>query len=230
VSSAGSVAELVAGQLASVRARIASAARGAGRQPDAVTLVAVSKTVPVEVVEAALAAGQLQFGENRAQELLTKAEALATRAPAPIWHFVGQLQRNKVRLVAPHVACWQSVDRPELVHELAKFAPGARVLVQVNVGAEPQKAGCDPAAAPGLVDELRAAGLDVAGLMTVPPAGVDPRPFFATLRGLGERLELPDLSMGMTGDFEAAIGEGATIVRVGNAVFGARREHGGLRR
>ncbi len=98
------------------------------------------------------------------------------------------------------------------------------------MGVEPQKAGCDPAAAPGLVDELRAVGLEVTGLMTVPPAGVDPRPHFAALRELGEQLELPDLSMGMTADFEAAIGEGATIVRVGSAVFGARREGGGLRR
>ena len=194
------------------------------------TLVAVSKTVPFAAIEAALAAGQLVLGENRAQELRTKAEAFATRAPAPIWHFVGQLQRNKVRLVAPYVTCWQSIDRPELGPELARFAPGARVLVQVNVGAEPQKAGCDPAAAPGLVDELRAVGLDVTGLMTVPPAGVDPRPHFAALRKLGEGLDLPDLSMGMTADFEAAIGEGATIVRVGSAVFGARREGGGLRR
>ncbi len=230
MSAAGSVAEHVAGQLASVRARIAAAARDTGREPAAVTLVAVSKTVPFAAIEAALAAGQLVLGENRAQELRAKAEAFATRAPAPIWHFVGQLQRNKVRLVAPHVSCWQSIDRPELGPELARFAPGARVLVQVNVGAEPQKAGCDPAAAPGLVDELRAVGLDVTGLMTVPPAGVDPRPYFAMLRELGEALDLPDLSMGMTADFEAAIGEGATIVRVGSAVFGARREGGGLRR
>jgi pyridoxal phosphate enzyme (YggS family) len=230
VSAAGSVAEQVAGHLASVRARIATAARDAGRAPDAVTLVAVSKTVPLEAVEAALAAGQLVLGENRAQELRTKAEAFASRAPAPIWHFVGQLQRNKVRLVAPYVTCWQSIDRAELGPELARFAPEARVLVQVNVGAEPQKAGCDPASAPGLVDELRAGGLDVTGLMTVPPAGVDPRPYFAALRELGEGLDLPDLSMGMTADFEAAIGEGATIVRIGSAVFGARREGGGLRR
>jgi PLP dependent protein len=230
VSAAASVAEQVAGRLASVRARIANAARDAGRAADAVTLVAVSKTVPFDGVEAALAAGQLALGENRAQELRTKAEAFATHVPAPIWHFVGQLQRNKVRLVAPFVTCWQSIDRPELGPDLARFAPGARVLVQVNVGAEPQKAGCDPAAAPGLVDELRAVGLDVTGLMTVPPAGGDPRPHFAALRELGQGLELADLSMGMTADFEAAIAEGATIVRIGSAVFGARREGGGLRR
>ena len=230
MSTPGPVGEQVAVQLEQVRTRIASAARGVGREPDAVTLVAVSKTVPLDAVEGALAAGQRDLGENRAQELRAKAEVLVSRAPPPIWHFVGQLQRNKVRQIAPYVSCWQSIDRPELGAELARCAPGARVLVQVNVGAEPQKGGCEPAAAPRLVDELRDLGLDVTGLMTVPPIAADPRPHFAVLRELGEQLELPDLSMGMTADFEAAIGEGATIVRIGSAVFGARRGGDGLRR
>jgi pyridoxal phosphate enzyme (YggS family) len=211
----------VAERVAEVRARIAAAAGRAGRDPATVTLVAATKTVDLERVQQVVDAGVLHVGENRAQELLAK-----TAVRGAQWHFLGQLQRNKVRQLAPWVACWQSVDRPELGAEIARRAPGARVLVEVNVGEEPQKGGCAPAAVPALVDALRGDGLDVAGLMTVPPHADDPRRWFAWLREQAVALELPELSMGMTDDFELAVEEGATMVRVGRALFGARPSPG----
>jgi hypothetical protein len=214
----------VAARLEAVRARITEAARLAGRAPADVTLVAVSKNVAADAIAAAVAAGQRDFGENRAQELV--AHAAGVTAPGVRWHFVGRLQRNKVALAAPHVALWQSVDRAALVPLLAHHAPGARVLVQVNVAREAGKGGCAPGDAPALVAALRDAGLAVEGLMTVPPAGVDPRPHFDALRELAAALGLHELSMGMTADFEAAVAAGATIVRVGTAVFGERRVPG----
>ena len=210
----------VAARVAAVRARMAAAAARAGRDPASVTLVAAAKTVPAERVAAAVAAGVRDVGENRAQELLAKAPTLA--AATPRWHFLGPLQRNKVRALAPWVACWQTVDRLALGEAIARHAPGARVLVEVNLAGEPQKAGCAPAATGALVDALRGLGLVVAGLMTVPPLGADPRPWFARLRDLAAAAALPELSMGMTDDFEVAIGEGATLVRVGRALFGER--------
>jgi pyridoxal phosphate enzyme (YggS family) len=216
----------VASRVEAVRARIDAAARAADREPGTVRLVAATKTVAVEAIAEAVAAGVTELGENRAQELLAKAPSLVRDVglvTVPVtWHFLGRLQRNKVRPLAPWVTWWQSVDRPELGAAIARHAPRARVLVEVNLGAEPQKAGCAPDDAPGLVDALRAAGLDVAGLMTVPPHGDDPRRWFAALRELGERLDLTELSMGMTDDFELAIAQGATIVRVGRALFGPR--------
>jgi pyridoxal phosphate enzyme (YggS family) len=214
-------------RLASVRERIARAAKDAGRDAADITLVAVSKNVAPDLIVDAIGAGQHVFGENRAQELVAHAsavsDALGDAVTADVeWHFVGRLQRNKVRAIASTVALWQSVDRPELVTELAKHAPGARMLVQVDVGDEPQKGGCAPDGAAALVEQARNAGLRVEGLMTVPPMGVDPRRYFAALRTLADRLDLDRLSMGMSSDFEAAIGEGATIVRVGTAVFGPR--------
>jgi pyridoxal phosphate enzyme (YggS family) len=214
----------VAERVADVRDRIEAAARSAGRDPSGVRLVAATKTVAVERVAAAVGAGISDLGENRAQELVTKAPALAGgQAGSPVvWHFLGTLQRNKIRALAPWVAWWQTVDRLELGAAIARVAPGARVLVEVNLGAEPQKAGCRPDAAAALVDGLRALGLSVAGLMAVPPLGGDARRWFADLRELGARLELAELSMGMSDDFEEAIAEGATIVRVGRALFGSR--------
>jgi pyridoxal phosphate enzyme (YggS family) len=212
----------VARNVAAVRARVVDAARRAGRPDDAVVLVGATNTVDAERVAAAVRAGLLDVGENRAQELLAKAPVLANEPEPPRWHFLGALQRNKVRALAPWVTCWQSVDRLALGRTITQHAPGARVLVEVNLADEPQKVGCAAAETPGLVDELRACGLDVAGLMTVPPHGEDPRPFFAELRELGDRCSLAELSMGMTEDFEAAIAEGATIVRVGRAIFGDR--------
>ena len=214
----------VAAALAEVRERIAAAARGAGRDPDAVRLVAATKTVPAERVAEAVALGVTDIGENRAQELIAKAEALDELVPtaAASWHFLGRLQRNKVRSLAARVAWWQSVDRDPLGTAIARHAPGARVLVEVNLAGEPQKGGCAPADAARLVDAFRQAGLRVEGLMTIPPAGDDPRPWFATPRDLAADLDVHELSMGMTDDFEAAVAEGATMVRIGRAIFGAR--------
>jgi pyridoxal phosphate enzyme (YggS family) len=215
----------VAAHLAEVHRRIEDAARAAGRAPEEIELVAVSKEVSADAVIAALAAGQRDFGENRAQELLAKAdhvEAAGMEESQPVWHFVGRLQRNKVKAAAPRVALWHSVDRADLGAEIARHAPGARVLVQVNVAGEDRKGGCPPGELTPLVETLVDLGLAVEGLMTVPPLVGDPRPHFAALRELATRLGLATLSMGMSGDFEAAIGEGSTLVRVGRAVFGPR--------
>jgi PLP dependent protein len=223
----------VPARLAAVRARIAAAAARAGRDPDDVTLVVVTKEVDVPRVRAALDAGARELGENRAQELVAKARALASEgddAAGPRWHFIGRLQRNKVRALVPYVSLWESVDRIELGRELAQHAAGARVLVQVNVADEPQKGGCVPSATASLADALRDLGLEVEGLMTVPPASGDPRPWFAQLRSLAADIGVPTLSMGMSGDFEQAVEEGATIVRVGSAVFGSRPNAADVRR
>ncbi|MEY3360509.1 MAG: hypothetical protein RL531_228 [Actinomycetota bacterium] len=215
------VADLTA-NLEAVRARVAAAARAAGRDPDSVRLIGASKTVPAEELAVLVRLGLTDLGENRAQELLAKAPVLAALDAVPTWHFVGQLQRNKVPALAPHVACWQSVDRIALGEAIAKRAAGARVLVEVNLGAEPQKGGAAPAEVPSLVEALSSLGLDVAGLMTVAPLEGEPGRWFDALAALGDRLGLRELSMGMSGDFEAAIAHGATMVRVGTALFGAR--------
>ena len=213
----------IAANLVAVQARIAAAARAAGRAPEEIELVAGSKEGPADAVVAALAAGQRAFGENRAQELLAKIDRMDAAPPVtPVWHFIGRLQRNKVKAIAPHVALWHSVDRAELGTEIARHAPGAHVLVQVNVAGEDRKGGCPPGEVASLVETLVALGLAVDGLMTVPPLAGDPRPHFAALRDLATRGGLPVLSMGMSSDFEAAIGEGSTLVRVGRAVFGPR--------
>jgi pyridoxal phosphate enzyme (YggS family) len=212
----------IAANVAAVRARIADAASRAGRPVDDITLVAAVKTVSWTRVATAIRAGVHDIGENRAQELLGKAPDLEHQAPAHRWHFIGPLQRNKVRALAPWVSLWHSVDRESLGEEIARRAARASVLVEVNVGGESSKAGCAPHDAPSLVDRLRETGLDVQGLMTIPPMGGDPRRWFASLAELAARLELRELSMGMTEDFEIAIEEGATIVRVGRALFGAR--------
>lgn len=212
----------VAAAVGDVRARIAEAARRAGRDPATVTVVAATKTVPVDQIAAVVAAGVPDVGENRAQELLAKAPAIAAISPPPRWHFLGPLQRNKVRRLAPIVACWQSIDRLPVGEAVATHAPGARVFVEVNLGAEPQKAGCQPDETAPLVDALRDRGLLVDGLMAVPPASDDPRPWFARLRDLAGAVQVAELSMGMSDDFEAAVEEGATVVRVGRALFGQR--------
>lgn len=212
----------LAAHIAEVRARIADAARRAGRDPSDVTLLGASKTVAAERLVDAVRAGLTDLGENRAQELLAKAPALDAAGCTPRWHFVGRLQRNKVGALVPHVTLWHSVDRLTLGQAIARRAPGARVLVQVDLGAEPQKGGCPPGDAPDLVDALRGLALDVAGLMTVPPRDADPRAPFATLRDLASHVGVRELSMGMTEDYEVAVEEGATIVRIGRAIFGAR--------
>jgi len=220
--------EEVADRLAAVQQRVADAAGRSGRPPSAVRLVVVTKGVPPAVMQAVLDAGATDLGENRAQELLAKAPelaALSAESPnpaSPTWHFIGRLQRNKVASLAPLVDLWQSVDRLELGRAIAGRAPGAAVLAEVNVADDPAKAGVAPGEAPALVDGLRSAGLAVDGLMTVPAAGRDPRPAFAALAALADRLGLAEVSMGMSDDFEVAVEEGATIVRVGRAIFGPR--------
>jgi pyridoxal phosphate enzyme (YggS family) len=205
------------------------------RLPAGVTLVAVSKTQPAEAVRQAYAAGQRHFGENYAQEWRDKAAALAD-LPDLVWHFVGSLQTNKVKVLLgaePPRAAWvHTLDREELARELSRRAVqrGAtvRVLLEVNVAREPQKAGCLPEGAERLAAAARALpGLELRGLMCIPPAEQDPRPHFRALRALRDRLELPDLSMGMSGDWEQAVEEGATLVRIGTALFGPRPPRGG---
>ena len=226
--------EGVAERLTEVRERVATAARSAGREPDSVILVVVTKEVGIAGVRAAIATGASELGENRAQELVGKAEAVtADDAPAASrvrWHFIGRLQRNKVRAVAPHVALWQSIDRADLAAEVGRRSPGAAVLVQVNMTGEVQKGGCAPDETDALVQTCRAQGCLVEGLMTVPPAVGDPRAVFARLRRMTDDLGLGVCSMGMSGDFELAIAEGATMVRVGGAIFGPRPGVGGARR
>ncbi len=209
----------VAAGMAVVRERIAAA----GGDPDRITVVAVTKGFGPEAPLAALEAGLVHLGENYAQELVAKA-ALVGDDPAPVWHFIGGLQRNKVRLLAPHVALWETIDRASLGHEVAKRVPGAAVLAQVNISGEAAKGGCAPEEAADLVAGLGDSGLDVRGLMGVAAAG-DPdraRAQFGRLAALASVLDLPELSMGMSADLEAAVAEGATIVRVGTALFGAR--------
>lgn len=215
-------AEAIAANVAGVRARIADAAHRAGRDPAEVTLVAAAKTVPAELLTGVLAAGVIDLGENRAQELLAKAPVLAAGSVPPRWHFIGTLQRNKVRSLAPWVERWHSIDRRELGETVARHVPGAHVLVEVNLASEPTKAGCGRDEVAGLVDDLRDLGLAVDGLMTVPPDDAEPRRWFAMLADLGSREGLRDLSMGMTHDYEVAVEEGATMVRVGRALFGPR--------
>lgn len=211
---------VVRARVAAVRDRIVTA----GGDPDAITLLAVTKGFGPDVALAASDAGLVDLGENYAQELVAKAPVVAAAGHDVRWHFIGRLQRNKVRQLASVVDVWQTVDRLSLGVEIAKRAPGARVLVQVNVSDEPQKGGCAPGETAELVARLRDAGLDVAGLMTVGRTGPpdEARVGFATLRGLADRLDLAIRSMGMSGDLEAAVAEGATMVRVGAALFGPR--------
>jgi len=210
-----------------IRARIAAAEAAAGRAPGSVTLIAVSKVQPLARIEAALDAGQRIFGENRVQEATGKWPALAGRYPGVELHLIGPLQTNKARQAVALFDAIQTLDRPRLAAKLAdamaETGRAPALFVQVNTGAEPQKAGVLPADADAFIAACRAEyGLSVAGLMAIPPDGEDPVPHFALLRALAARNGVEGLSMGMSGDFEAAIAEGATHVRVGSALFGAR--------
>jgi pyridoxal phosphate enzyme (YggS family) len=220
--------QIVAANLASVRARIEAAARAAGRPADAVTLVAVSKTHPAEAVRAALAAGQRVFGENRVQEALAKFPALRSDFPDLTLHLIGPLQTNKVRDALAHGDVIETVDRPRLAEalarEMAKSGRRPDCLIEVNTGAEPQKAGVLPEAADAFIADCRdRLGLPIRGLMCIPPEHEEPALHFALLREIARRNDLAVLSMGMSADFETAIRFGATHVRVGTAIFGARR-------
>jgi pyridoxal phosphate enzyme (YggS family) len=214
------LASQVADRLAIVRARIA-AAGGVD-----VEVLAVTKTFGLDAVLAAHAAGCRAIGENYAQEVVSKLGAPDGGLPDSLAvHFIGQLQTNKVRMLAPLVDVWETVDRASLVTELAKRVPGATVLVQVDTADEPGKGGCAPAAVPSLVDEARRAGLAVVGLMTVGPTVGGPeaaRPGFRRVRALVDELGLPTCSMGMSDDLDVAVEEGSTQLRIGSALFGPR--------
>ena len=221
----------VAANLAAVRQRIAAAARAAERAPESVALVAVSKTQPAEAVAAALAAGQRLFGENRVQEAAEKFPPLKERVSDLRLHLIGPLQTNKVRDAVALFDVIETVDRTRLAEALAREMErqGKRpdCLIEVNTGEEPQKAGIAPRAADGFIADCRdRLGLPIAGLMCIPPEGEEPAPHFALLREIARRTGLAALSMGMSADFEIAIRFGATLVRVGTAVFGARRSLG----
>ncbi|WCT77186.1 YggS family pyridoxal phosphate-dependent enzyme [Novosphingobium humi] len=212
--------------LGAVREKIAAAARIARRKDSDITLIAISKTKPVAEIEPLIAQGQRVFGENRVQEAQAKWPELKARYPDIELHLVGQLQSNKAEDAVALFDAIHSVDRPSLVTALAKAMDklGRRIpcFVQVNIGAEEQKGGCAVADLPALLAQVREAGLPLAGLMCVPPADIEAAPFFALLAKLAADNGLSGLSMGMSGDFETAITLGATHIRVGSALFGAR--------
>jgi pyridoxal phosphate enzyme (YggS family) len=219
--------ESIAANLRLVQARIAAAEAAAGRPPGAVELVAVSKTHPVAAVAAALAAGQRRFGENRVQEAAGKFPALRDAHPDLRLYLIGPLQTNKARDAVRLADRIESLDRPRLADSLADAAQREgrlpELLVQVNVGDESQKAGISRAEADAFVAACRARfGEALRGLMCIPPQDEDPSPHFAWLAACAARHNLPVLSMGMSGDYEAAVAAGATSVRVGTAIFGAR--------
>jgi pyridoxal phosphate enzyme (YggS family) len=228
-------AESVAARAEEVRSHIA----GAGGDPARVRVVAVTKGFGPEAVAAARQAGLHDLGENYAQELVSKAEAVAVAAPSaglgpePLrWHFLGTVQRNKVRRLAPLVALWHAVDRLDAGEAIARHAPGAAVLVEVSLTGEAHRGGCREDQVAALTAALGDLGLDVRGLMAIGPPGPPEaaRAGFRRLAALAADLGLPELSMGMTDDLEIAVQEGATIVRVGRALFGPRPVRRDLRR
>lgn len=217
----------IAANLAAIRARIAEACARAGRPAESVTLVAVSKTHPQDAVVAALAAGQTVFGENRVQEAAGKFPGLRAAHPAMRLHIIGGLQTNKARDAVRVADVIESIDRPKLAaaiaEAMAKEGRRPDCFIQVNTGDEAQKSGVPRTEADAFIRAAREEfGLPVTGLMCIPPVDQDSRPHFAYLRDLAAKHGLRELSMGMSADFEAAIAEGATLVRVGTAIFGHR--------
>jgi len=216
----------VADRVAEARSRIAAAAP----DPSRVRLVAVTKGFGPDAVRAALSAGVTDIGENYADELVGKADALAASGgepgsvPLPRWHFLGAIQRNKVARLAPLVGCWQSVARIEEGRAIARRHPGVSILVQVDVVGAQGRNGCRPEDVAELVTALRHEELDVAGLMTIGPPGPAEasRPAFALVRDLATGLGLAECSMGMTDDMDVALAEGSTMIRLGRALFGER--------
>lgn len=224
----GDHGELVAAVRANL-ARVHERIEAAGGDPAAVTVVAVTKGHPVAAVRAALAAGLVDIGESYVQEMVAKVDEIeADGGEASLsglrWHLIGRLQRNKVRLAAPFVGLWQSVDRLSLAAEVARRAEGAAVLVQVNVSGAEQQGGCEPVRVSSLVEGCRDLGLDVRGLMAVGARGdeAEVRANFRLLRDLADHHDLPVRSMGMSGDLEAAVAEGSTMLRIGTGLFGPR--------
>jgi len=217
----------ISSNLRAIQDRIANAAIAAGRKPGDVTLVAVSKTKPIEAVRAALQAGQLIFGENRVQEAESKFPALRDAFPALKLHVIGGLQTNKARDAVRIADVIETLDRPRLgdalLAAMAKEGRAPTYMIEVNTGDEPQKSGIPRAEADNYIEQEKARfGAALTGLMCVPPVGQDPAPHFAWLRECAARHGLGHLSMGMSADFEIAIRHGATHVRVGSAIFGAR--------
>lgn len=215
--------------LAEVRTRLARAARLAGREPDEIALIAVSKTQPAVSIEALVGEGQRVFGENRVQEAQAKWPELHARHPNLRLHLIGRLQSNKAEEAVALFDVIHSVDRPSLVTALekamAKTGRRPDCFLQVNLGDERQKGGCAPADLPGLLGA--ACALPIVGLMCIPPAGTEPAPYFALLAKLARRHGLAALSMGMSADYETAVMCGATHVRVGTALFGERETGNG---
>jgi PLP dependent protein len=218
---------MIADRLLEIHNRMRAALDAAGRAPDSATLIAVAKTHPADAVVEALAAGQRVFGENRVQEAMGKYPALRAAHPDLELHLIGPLQTNKVKEAVATFDAIHTVDRPKLAAalatEIARSGKSLRLFVQVNTGSEPQKAGVLPDAADAFIDECRAMHkLVIAGLMCIPPVGDVPAPHFALLGQIAKRQGIAALSMGMSEDFETALALGATHVRVGSAIFGAR--------
>jgi len=213
----------------SIRERIWLAAQAQGRDPASVRLVAVTKTFAAENILPVLLQGHRSFGENRVQEAMHKWPVLRERFPDIELHLIGPLQSNKAREAVALFDCIETLDRPKLAAALAaeiqRQGKAPKLLIQVNTGLEPQKAGVTPADAPKFLEQCqREFGLAVSGLMCIPPLEDDPLSHFKTLAALRDRLALSELSMGMSADFEIAIRAGATMVRVGSAIFGSRRQ------
>ena len=213
-----------------IKERIANAARQTGRKPDDIALIAVSKVQPIERVEAVLKAGHRVFGENRVQEAAEKWPKFREAFEDIELHLIGPLQTNKARQAIELFDVIQSVDRPKLAKTLARLRDETGLCpplyVQVNTGEEPQKAGVLPQDADSFIADCRALDLPIVGLMCIPPADEEPSLHFALLAKIAKRNELKELSMGMSGDFETAIAQDATSVRVGSAIFGARVPNG----
>lgn len=212
--------------LSDIVARVHAAEQAAGRAQGSVTLIAVSKVQPPERVEAVLAQGHRVFGENYVQEAQGKWPAWRAAFPGVQLHMIGPLQTNKAKVAVELFDTIHTLDRPSLLDKLARLAEARGtspdLFIQVNTGAEPQKAGVLPDALPEFLREARATGLPIIGLMCIPPEGEDSTPHFRLLRAMAETHGLPGLSMGMSSDFDAAIANGATHIRVGSAIFGAR--------
>lgn len=220
--------ESAANRLAEVRANIARICKPSRRKPEDVTLIAVSKTHPPQRIEPLLEAGHRVFGENRVQEAQDKWPALREQFSGIELHLVGQLQSNKAADAVELFDCIHALDRPSLLKSLANAMDrsGRQVpcFVQVNIGDEEQKGGCAISELPGFLQQVRATSIPVAGLMCIPPADIEPAPFFALLYKLAHDHGLDGLSMGMSGDYETAVQLGATHVRVGTALFGEREK------
>ena len=218
---------MIKNTLEHIRARIAQAASRAGRDADQITLIAVSKTQPAAAIAEAIAAGQLRFGENRVQEAERKFPVLLAAHAETKLHLIGGLQSNKALAAVRLAHCIETLDRPKLADAIANAVQAAgttpTLLVQVNIGDEPQKSGIPTAEADAFIRAMRARfGAALAGLMCIPPAERDPTPYFQHLVALADTHGLPIRSMGMSADFETAIAQGATHIRVGSAIFGAR--------